>query len=191
MLKDLIRKNRSYRRFCESEPITCRQLTEWVELARFSASGRNAQSLKYILISDPGWCQQVFPLLSWAGYLKNWPGPEAGERPAAYIVMLNDRNISTNYYCDDGIAAQSILLGAVEDGYGGCIIAAVQRPKLKELLQLDEHLDIIQVLALGKPKETVVLEDIQDNDHHYWRDANQVHHVPKRKLDELILHQYE
>ena len=191
MLKDLIRKNRSYRRFCESEPITCQQLTEWVELARFSASGRNAQSLKYILISDPEWCQQVFPLLSWAGYLKNWPGPEAGERPAAYIVMLNDQNISTNYYCDDGIAAQSILLGAVEAGYGGCIIAAVQRPKLKELLQLDEHLDIIQVLALGKPKETVVLEDMQDNDHHYWRDANQVHHVPKRKLDELILHQYE
>ena len=145
----------------------------------------------YAIRSYHGWCQQVFPLLSWAGYLKNWPGPGAGERPAAYIVMLNDRNISTNYYCDDGIAAQSILLGAVEDGYGGCIIAAVQRPKLKELLQLDEHLDIIQVLALGKPKETVVLEDIQDNDHHYWRDANQVHHVPKRKLDELILHQYE
>lgn len=187
MLKDLILKNRSYRRFHEEERLSASQLEAWVELARFSASGRNAQSLKYILVTERDLCHQVFPLLGWAGHLQDWEGPEPGERPAAYLVMLNDRNISTNYYCDDGIAAQSILLGAVESGYGGCIIASVQRARLRELLSLDERFEIIQVLALGRPAEKVVLEDMKGDDCKYWRDADDVHHVPKRPLNELIL----
>ncbi|WP_423128909.1 nitroreductase family protein [Gaoshiqia sp. Z1-71] len=187
MLKDLILKNRSYRRFYERERLSAGQLEAWVDLARFSASGRNAQSLKYVLITDEEMCSQVFPLLSWAGYLKDWGGPKPEERPAAYLVMLNDKEISTNYYCDDGIAAQSILLGAVEAGYGGCIVASVKRSQLRDLLELDERFDIIQVLALGKPAETIVLDDMKEGDYKYWRDADDVHHVPKRPLSELIL----
>lgn len=130
MLEELIRKNRSYRRYHENERLSREQLKKWVNLARFSASARNAQSFKYILVTEQSDCDQLFPLLVWAGYLKNWNGPEKGERPAAYLVMLNDTIISSNYYCDHGIAAQSILLGAVEDGYGGCILASVNREEL-------------------------------------------------------------
>jgi len=130
MLDELIRKNRSYRRYHENERLSREQLKKWVNLARFSASARNAQSFKYILVTEQSDCDQLFPLLVWAGYLKNWNGPEKGERPAAYLVMLNDTIISSNYYCDHGIAAQSILLGAVEDGYGGCILASVNREEL-------------------------------------------------------------
>lgn len=101
--------------------------------------------------------------------------------------MLCDTLVSGNYLCDDGIAAQSILLGATEAGFGGCIIHSVNRDKLRELLNLSEQFDIVQVLALGKPKETVVLEELKDGDVKYWRDDNQVHHVPKRALDEIIL----
>ncbi|MGQ8335896.1 nitroreductase family protein [Sunxiuqinia sp. A32] len=188
MIRDLIIKNRSYRRFFQSDRISREQLTEWVELARFSASGRNAQSLRYILVTDEETGSQIFPLVSWAGFLKGWGGPAEGERPAAYIVMLHDSKISNNYYCDDGIAAQSIMLGAVEAGYGGCIMASVQRTKLREILSLEDRYEIIQVLALGRPAEKVVLEDIKDDDFKYWRDEEGVHHVPKRKLDELILY---
>ncbi len=186
MIKELILKNRSYRRFYENERIPVAQLEAWIELARFSASGRNAQSLKYILVTDKEECDWVFPTLSWAGYLKDWPGPAEGERPAAYLVMLNDREISTNYYCDHGIASQSILLGAVEAGFGGCIIASVQREKLREILQLPARFDIVHVLALGKPAEEVVIEEMKNGDFKYWRDSNGVHHVPKRSLQELI-----
>lgn len=130
MLEELIRKNRSYRRYHENERLSREQLKKWVNLARFSASARNAQSFKYILVTEQSDCDQLFPLLVWAGYLKNWNGPEKGERPATYLVMLNDTIISSNYYCDHGIAAQSILLGAVEDGYGRCILASVNREEL-------------------------------------------------------------
>ncbi len=187
MIKDLIKQNRSYRRFIQNERIDCQLLLDWVELARFSASGRNAQSLKYVLVTEDEACAKVFPLLSWAGYLKEWAGPKEGEQPAAYIVMLHDTKISNNYYCDDGIAAQSILLGAVEAGFGGCILASVKRAGLRELLALNERFEIIQVLALGKPAEKVVLEDMKDDDIKYWRDEEGVHHVPKRTLDEMIL----
>lgn len=187
MLKDLILKNRSYRRFYQSERIEKQQLVDWIDLARCSASARNSQSLKYIVSTDESLNAEIFEQLAWAGYLSYWSGPEEGERPSAYIIMLHDTLISGNYLCDDGIASQSILLGAVEAGFGGCIIHSVNRNKLREILKLSEQFEIIQVLALGKPKETVVLEEIKNGDFKYWRDENQVHHVPKRSLDEIIL----
>jgi len=187
MLKDLILKNRSYRRFYQIAKITDLQLREWVDLARNSASARNAQPLKYILCTDESINAEVFETLSWAGYLTSWPGPDEGERPSAYIIMLFDTAIPGNYLCDDGIATQSILLGAVEAGFGGCIIYSVNRKRLREILDLSEQYEIIQVLALGKPKEIVVLEEMKNGEVKYWRDEDQVHHVPKRSLQEIII----
>lgn len=187
MLKELILKNRSYRRFYQSERISTEQLREWIDLARNSASARNAQSLKYILSTEDALNSRIFEQLAWAGYLSYWKGPEEGERPGAYIIILNDTTISGNHFCDEGIAMQSILLGAVEAGYGGCIIHSVNRDRLREILNLSEQFEILYVLALGKPKETVVLEEMTNNEIKYWRDENEVHHVPKRGLDELIL----
>ena len=187
MLKELILKNRSYRRFYQTERISEAQLREWVDLARNSASARNAQPLKYLLSTEESFNAQIFEHLAWAGYLTSWAGPEEGERPSAYIVMLHDTLIPGNYLCDDGIATQSILLGATEAGFGGCIIYSVNRNKLREILKLSGQYEIIQVLALGKPKETVVLDEMKDGDVKYWRDENQVHHVPKRTLEEIIL----
>jgi nitroreductase len=188
MLKDLIIRNRSYRRFYQEEPVPLEKLKEFIDMARLSASARNSQSLKYIISNDPSINGKIFPTLAWAGYLKDWPGPAEGERPSAYIIMLNDTSISTDYYCDDGIAAQSILLCATENGFGGCIIASVNRQELAEELNIPDTYKIIQVIALGKPKEKVVIEKIgKDGDIRYWRDENQVHHVPKRALEEIIL----
>lgn len=191
MIKELIARNRSYRRFSQSEKISIQQLREWVELARLSASARNAQPMKYILSVEEKLNAEIFELLAWAGYLTSWKGPEKGERPAAYIVMLKDTLISSNHFCDDGIALQSILLGATEAGFGGCIIHSVNRDKLRKLLNISEQYEILYVLALGKPAETVVIEEVKDDDIKYWRDENSIHHVPKRPLDEIILETFE
>ena len=186
-IQELITKNRSYRRFYEDEKISVSQLKSWINLARLSPSARNIQSLRYKLVNDSFVNKQIFPLLKWAGYLKDWNGPVEGERPSAYIIVLNDENVSNNYYCDDGLATQSIMLGAVADGFGGCIIAAIDRPQLRQVLNIPEHYKIIHLLALGKPKETVVIEEISDNNIQYWRDKKHHHHVPKRKLNDLII----
>lgn len=186
-LRELILKNRSYRRFHESARISESQLAEWIDLARLSASGRNAQPLKYLTLSSPESCARIFPLLAWAGYLSDWPGPQAGERPSAYIVILHDTAIASQYFCDDGIAAQSILLGATEAGFGGCMIASVKKDKLIEIFELDDRYRVLMVIALGKPAEMVEIEKMEAGNFRYWRDASGVHHVPKRPLDELIL----
>ncbi|MBI5446172.1 MAG: nitroreductase family protein [Deltaproteobacteria bacterium] len=187
-LKDLVLRNRSYRRFDESHAIARETLEELVGLARCTASAANRQPLKYVLSSDPERNARIFPCLKWAAYLKDWGGPAPGERPAAYLVLLIDQEITKEWWCDDGIAAQTILLGATERGLGGCMIGAVDKERLRRELGIPERFLIRLVLALGRPAETVVLEDLPPGgDVRYWRDERSVHHVPKRLLSELIL----
>lgn len=185
-LKELLQKNRSYRRFRQEERLSEEELAEWVGYVRWCASGRNAQALRYAVVWEEERCARIFPLLAWAGYLTDWPGPEEGERPAAYLVQLLDTRIVRDCLCDDGIQIQTILLRAAEKGYGGCIIRAFQREALRDLLALPDYMEIRYVLALGRPGETVVLEEMQGEDFRYWRDAQGVHHVPKRKKEDLI-----
>lgn len=186
-LRDIVIKNRSYRRFDENIKVEYNVLKELVDIARYTASARNIQPLKYAIVTDSDKCNKVFDTLAWAGYLKEWKGPEEGERPTGYIIMLGDTEITKNFSVDPGITAQTIMLGAVEKGLGGCIIMAVDKIKLREELNIPEHLDIIQVLAIGKPVEEVVVEDIINNDYKYHRDANGTHFVPKRKTEDIII----
>ncbi len=186
-LRQLVEKTRTYRRFDEKHEITRETLVSLVDLARLSASGANRQPLKYILVTDPARRADVYTCLAWAGYLITWEGPDPGERPTAYIVILGDKEISDSFGVDHGIAAQSIMLGASEAGLGGCIIASVKKEKLRTVLDIPRDLEVLLVLALGKPVEKVVLETIENNNVKYWRDEKRVHHVPKRTLDEIIL----
>jgi len=186
--RDLVLRNRSYRRFHQDRPVDLETLRELVDLARLTPSASNRQPLRYVLSADPRTNATIYPRLAWAGYLRDWPGPEDGERPAAYILVLLDTEVSKNAGCDHGIAAQTILLGAAERGLGGCMIGSVQREGLRADLSIPERYEILLALALGTPKEEVVLEALgPDGDIRYYRDDAQVHHVPKRALDDLIL----
>lgn len=187
-MKDLVLKNRSYRRYHEDFVLDAETLKELVDLARLTASAANKQPLKYILSCERSKNALIFSHLAWAGYLKDWPGPPEGERPSGYIIMLGDKSISENFNFDDGIAAQTILLGAVSKGLGGCMIASIQRDKLREALNIPARYEIVLVIALGKPKETVIIEKMgPEGDVKYWRDSEGKHHVPKRSLEEIIL----
>ena len=188
MLEELVKRNRSYRRFNQDERIELKLLRRLVDLARHSASSANRQPLKYVLTVDPDTNRNVFETLRWAGYLKEWDGPAEGQRPAAYIVILGDTTIHKTFSVDHGIAAQSILLGATEAGFGGCMVASIDQLKLKQILTIPEHLVVLLVVALGKPAEEVVVESVgSDGKIEYYRDPDGVHHVPKRTHDELIV----
>ncbi|MDU4961692.1 MAG: nitroreductase family protein [Sporomusaceae bacterium] len=186
MIQELIVRNRSYRRFYD-EPVSRQTLEQLVDCARLSASGANKQPLKYVLACERERNDAIFGTLAWAGYLPQWPGPVEAERPTAYIIVVADKEIGPAGI-DHGIAVQSLLLAAVEKGLGGCILASVQRDKLASLLKLPPRYEILLVLALGKPKEQVQLEELpSDGSVKYWRDEQQVHHVPKRTLRDSIL----
>jgi len=188
VIRDLIISNRSCRRFHENFAVERKTLEELVELARYSASAANLQPLKYILSCEPDRNAQIFANVAWAGYLKDWPGPAEGERPTAYIVVLGDTEINTTFGCDHGSAAQSILLGARDRGLAGCMIGLIKREELRKALQIPPRYEILLVLAIGKPKEEIVVDTVgPDGSIKYWRESNGVHHVPKRSLSELIL----
>ncbi|MGL5788166.1 MAG: nitroreductase family protein [Bacteroidales bacterium] len=184
---DLMRRCRSYRRFDASYDIYRNELLQLVNLARLAPSARNMQPLRFRLVYSKSECDLVFPHLAWAGYLKDWNGPEESERPTAYIVVTRDTTLSDQIFCDDGLAMQAMLLGAVEMGLGGCIVGSFKRKEIQEALKIDERYELLYVLALGKPAEEVVLEDMVDGDVKYWRSSDGTHHVPKRKPEDLIL----
>ncbi len=187
----LVSQSRSVRRFDQSKPIAVDDLIDLVEAARLAPSGMNKQPLKYIVTVDDGQCRDIFPLLGWAGYLKDWQGPKQGERPTGYIVLLLDKDIRDAPGCDHGIAAQTIMLGATEKGLGGCIIGSVNQKKLMHLFDLEERYEVLLVLALGVPIEEVVIEPLpSDGKIEYWRTSDDKHHVPKRSLDEVIVGRY-
>lgn len=184
---DLVRENRSCRRFDNAHRVDPQTLRQLVDLARHTASAANNQPLKYILSTNPAKNEEIFSCLGWAAYLTDWPGPEPAERPSAYIVITGDTTIADKFWCDHGIAAQTMLLGARAMGLAGCMFGAVNIKKLKKFLSIADHLAIKLVLAIGKPvEESRIIPVGEDGSIKYFRDENQVHHVPKRSLDDLI-----
>ena len=141
------------------------------------------------MVSNEEECEQVFNNVKFGGYFKDWSGPAEGEKPAAYILVLGDKEIKPTFEIDAGIAAQTMLLGAAEAGFGGCMVKSFKPESLRELLELDQTMELVLVIALGIPAEKSVIEDFDpEKGIEYYRDDVGVHHVPKRKLEDLILH---
>lgn len=188
MLKDLVIRNRTCRRFHQERPVSLDTLKELVDLARLAPSGYNRQGLKYILFNQPEWTDRINDCLTWAGYIKGWKSPPEGEKPSAFIVMVRDVGLGPMLAQDQGFAAMCILLGAVGRGLGGCFLIAVDKTRLRAVLDLGDGYEIEAVVAIGHPKEQIVLEEMgADGDVRYWRDEQGVHHVPKRSLADIIL----
>lgn len=190
ILKSLLLQNRSYRRFDASKKIPREKLEELINLCRCCGSGRNAQPLRYRIVTDSEECEAVFETLGWAGYFKDWDGPEKAERPTAYLVQCLDTAYGSNCLCDDGLQLQAITLGAATQEIGCCIIKSFKSQALSECLELPATMMPRYVLALGYPVETVKIVDMDgtpEADFKYYRDAKGIHYVPKRPLSELII----
>jgi nitroreductase len=190
-MQEIIARTRTFRRFIEKDAISMAILYDLIDLGRLGGSARNSQPWQYMVTNDPEICCKIFPYLGWAGYLTDWKGPVEGERPSAYILCLLNKNRlkgpESEAQFDLGIATQNMLLGAMEKRIGGCRIGAFN-PKLSSLFKLPDHLHLSLVIALGKPRETVIVEECKDeNDIKYWRDEHGAHHVPKRSRESCLI----
>ena len=192
MIKELVRANRSYRGYDESRQVTREELLKMVDCARLAASSVNQQPLKYYLAWEKEEVGRIQKLTKWARGLPQMELPHPGKRPTAFIVICQDLRINdslTRFQKDVGIAAQTILLAATEMGLGGCMIGNFQAGSVKEKLGLEEMAPLL-ILAIGKPDEKIVLTEIADGDSvAYYRDEDDVHYVPKRRLEDLLLNE--
>jgi nitroreductase len=186
--KEIVLKNRSYRRFDAGHALDRETLLELVDCARQVPSGGNLQALRYVVSCAPEMNAGIYDTLGWAAYLPDWPGPEPAERPTGYVVIVTPEPVADITRVDLGIAAQTIALAAAARGLGGCMFANIRHARLKKLLSLPEDQAILLVIALGKPVEQVVLEGVGgDGSIRYYRSGDGSHHVPKRSLEEVLL----
>lgn len=191
MIGEIIKKSRSYRRFYENVGIPSETIVQWIDNARYIPSAHNLQPLRYCIIHSSVAKEKVHSIVKWAAYLTDWNGPIAGERPSAYICVLADNNIKIDtkiLMCCAGIACQTILLQAAAADYGGCIIGAFEMKELTELLNLEKQYAPLLLIAIGKPNENIITEEIKlTQSVKYYRDNLLSHHVPKLELEYILL----
>lgn len=187
--KELVKLNRTCRRYDSTKKVSREQLEELVELTRYTPCGINKQALRFAIICDEKTNEELYDRLGWAGYLKEWSGPIDSEKPTGYIVFLSDNEYGKPMGEDIGICSQTIGLGARAEGMAVCIFKNYKEGAIKEVLNLDEdRYNVHLVMSIGYPVEEVVIDDIKPGDDiKYYRDDKQVHHVPKIVLDELIV----
>ncbi len=187
-LYELCALTRTVRRFREALGIDPSVVLGILEAASLAPCAANLQELRYMTVLDERRRAELFPLLSWAGYLRDWPGPSAGERPPCYIVILAPTEENPFTRTDAGIAAGYVVLSARAAGLGACILMGFDRGRMRELLDPPDGMSPLLVIALGEPAEEVRLETAgRGGSLEYWRDTEGVHHVPKLPVSDLII----
>ena len=178
---DLILKRRTIRSFLQKN-IAISDIIEMVNAARLAPSSANLQPLEYIIITKN--LEGIFKSTNWAGYLKDG-APKNGERPVAYILIITNMKINKESKYDVGLAAENIVLTALEKGIGSCIIGSLNREEIMGTLGIKENYNIELAVALGYPKQKSIVSEFKDSVK-YWLDKDDRLHVPKRKIKSVI-----
>lgn len=191
MLKDIVKYSRSYRGYDETYRFTKEELMDFVDCARYAPSSVNAQPFRYYISWEKEEVDIIQGLTKWARALPDMQLPHKGKCPTAFVIICQDTNLSdamNRYHRDVGIVAQTMLLAAAEKGLGGCMIGNFGAQSVKETLKLPENLQPMLIVAFGKPDEKIVLTEIEEGESiKYYRDENDVHYVPKRKLQDIVV----
>ena len=185
-MQDVIRARRSIRRF-QRKPVLDSVMLDILEAARLSPTGSNAQPLRFIGIRSADLCEKLFAHLRWAGYLPDGSAsPTLETQPAAYVVLLVDKNIRAQADNDAGAAAMSMMLSAQAHGVASCWLGAIDRAKIAALLDLDaERFQVHMVLALGYPAQTSRAVPLTGEDVKYYLEAPDHLCVPKRQPEDV------
>lgn len=189
-VKELLKKDRSYRGFDHSVKFDRAYLEKLVEVTRYCASSMNIQPLKYAIAYEDSTVDAIQQQTRWARQIPDNDLPHKGKEPTAWIAICQDTDIDKNlnrFGRDVGIVAEAMLLQATEDSFGGIMIGSFNAGKISEILSLPEHLHPLLLVAIGKPDDQIVLEDVRDDHWLYYRDGDDVHHVPKRTLKDILI----
>ncbi|MCX7911567.1 MAG: nitroreductase family protein [Dehalococcoidales bacterium] len=186
-----VTRRRSIRRF-KDRPVPDEALEKCVDAARLAPSGRNQQVCEYVVINDPAVLPGIFENIG--GSVRLPPekgGPAPSQTPGAYIIILINRKLEETpnrrhvSLIDVGLAAENIMLTALELGLGSCPILMFNEENLKLLLGIPAEYDVALVIAMGYPDESPVVEPAKGAVN-IWVDEKGIRHVPKRRLEDII-----
>lgn len=191
MIRDLAVKSRSYRGYDESRRVSREELLELVDCARFAPSSVNRQPFQYLLVWKKEDVDRLQPLTGWARALPDLKLPHSGHCPAAFIVICQNTEWDPDlkrYLRDVGAVAQTMLLAATEAGLGGIMIGNFSPDRVARAMELPQTVVPMLIVAIGKPDEKIVITEIENGQStKYYRDEQDTHYVPKRKLEDIVL----
>ncbi len=173
---ETIKKRRSIRRF-KDEEVPKEVLKKCVNAARLSPTAANLQPLKFITVQED--LEEVFEHTSWAGYL-DWE-PTEEEMPRAYVAIVKKED--SGWETDVGTAAQSICLVAEDEGLGSCMLGALDRKGLEEILPIPKGYELKLMIGLGHPDEEAEVVEDEDSVEYYYE--GETLKVPKKPLESV------
>lgn len=181
-----MQSRRTYRRF-EQKAVPQNVVEDIVEAVRLSSCGANRQAVRLMVIQNPETVAKVQPLVKWAAYLPPEQGtPKADELPTLYVAVLQDTSIPGDLNTDTGIALANMTMAAWDSGIGSCIMGAINRPALTELLDIKEPEKLAFMVAFGYPThKSYVVPLTEETGVKYYLDENRDYCVPKRSKEEL------
>jgi nitroreductase len=178
---EAIVKRRSIRRF-KGIKIPLDLIKKCVNAGRLAPSAANLQPLQYVIVNDNNLVKQIFAFIQWAGYLE-W-NPTVNEGPQAYILVIRNAKITEEGKYDVGLAVENIVLTAVSEDLGTCILAAFDKKKIRSLLDIPLEYEIELLIALGYTNEKSRVVDMATSIKYYHR--GNILYVPKRKLEKIV-----
>lgn len=172
---------RTYRRF-DQRPVPQDVVEDMIEAVRLSSCGANRQAVRLVIIQKPEDVARVQPLVKWAAYLPPEQGtPKPEELPTLFVAVVQDTTIPGDLATDTGIALANLTLAAWDKGVGSCIMGAIDRPRLTELLGLADSEKLHTMVALGYPAHKAHIVPLTEaTGVKYYLDAAGDYCVPKR-----------
>ena len=185
-IMETLASRRTYRRIAQ-KPVPQDEVEDMVEALRLSSCGANRQAVKLVVVQSPEMVAKVHPLVKWAGYLSPEQGtPKADEQPVMYLAVVQDSAIPGDLNTVTGIALANITLAAWDKGVGSCIMGAINKPALTELLGIEEPLKLAYMVAFGYPTHKAHIVPLTaDTGVKYYLDKNRDYCVPKRSAEEI------
>ena len=185
-MMEKMQSRRTYRRF-EQKAVPQNVVEDIVEAVRLSSCGANRQAVRLVVIQNPETVAKVQPLVKWAAYLPPEQGtPKADELPTLYVAVLQDTSIPGDLNTDTGIALANMTMAAWDSGIGSCIMGAINRPALTELLDIKEPEKLAFMVAFGYPThKSYVVPLTEETGVKYYLDENRDYCVPKRSKEEI------
>lgn len=177
---------RTYRRF-EQKAVPQDVVEDIVEALRLSSCGANRQAVRLVIVSKPEDVAKVQPLVKWAAYLPPEQGtPKPDELPTLYVAVVQDTAIPGDLATDTGIAMANMTLAAWDKGVGSCIMGAINKPALTELLGIEEPEKLAFMIAFGYPSHKATVVEMTDQTGvKYYLDEAGDYCVPKRSTAQL------
>ncbi|MCL2833950.1 MAG: nitroreductase family protein [Treponema sp.] len=182
---DIIMARRTVRKF-RQDPVKKEILLRLMDAARMAPTGSNKQPLSFGIITDKQLCAQIFPNVGWAGYLKGTYTPAESERPTAYICVFADEENKGPAETAAGAAIENILILAQAEGLGCCWMGAINRDKIKEIVQAPREKYLLYLIALGYPAESPKAVQYS-GDVKYFLDDSKILNVPKKSIKDVLI----